>query len=79
MTELALVKDTPALATPTLANLTIQNTMPSSDDKLYVSTHGDADLKWIQLATGEMYTVQVATYFMQTGRDNWVFPVIEFA
>lgn len=79
MDQLTLVRNTPALATPVLANALIQNTMPSSDDKLYMSTHGDVAKKWIQIQSGDMYTIDVATYFMQTGRDQWVFPVLEFA
>ena len=77
MDELVLDNGVPIEVTPTKASMTIQNTMPSSDDFLMVSSHGDVDKKWMKVLSGGAVKFGEATYFMQTGRASWVFPVIE--
>jgi len=77
MDELALAQNTPTLVTPVKAVATIQNTMPTNDDDLYVSTHGDIAKKWIKIESGDSVKFAEPTYLMQIGRANWVFPVVE--
>jgi len=77
MDELSLTIDTPVLVTPTKTVATIQNTMPSSDDRLYVSSHGDVSKKWISIGSKDSVKFSEPTYFIQRGRASWVFPVIE--
>ncbi len=77
MDELELVQNIPILVEPTMRFATIQNTMPTNDDDLYVSSHGDILKKWINVESGDSVRFCEPTYFMQTGRFNWVFPVVE--
>ena len=77
MTELLLNESVPVLVTPTKAVATVQNSLVSDDDDLYVSTHGDVVKKWISIKSGDSVKFSEPTYLMQTGRASWVFPVIE--
>ena len=77
MDELTLLSGVPVLLTPTKATATIQNTMPSTDDKLYFSAHGDVDKKWMTLCSEEKFVIKEATNFLQIGRSSWIFPVYE--
>ena len=77
MNEIALNQGVPVLVTPTKASLTVQNTMKTSDDKLYISAQNSTDVKWIKVEPGDSVKFGEPMYLMQTSWAQWVFPVIE--
>ncbi len=77
MEELTLQKDIPQLLTPSDTVISVQNTMKTNDDKLYISTHGDIDKMWTLLEPGQIVKFAEPMYVMQKSWNQWVFPVIE--
>lgn len=77
MTELVLNQGVPALLTPSLAVVTVQNTMSTSDDKLMVSTHGELTQKWIMVEPGDVIKFDAPMYLLQNSWNQYVFPVVE--
>lgn len=77
MDELILTKGVPAEVTPSKMSATIQNSMKTSDDMLFISTHGDVNKAWISVAPGESVKFSEPLFFMQNSWTKWVFPVIE--
>lgn len=74
MAELALVKDTPTLVTPTKVTM-VQNTMPSH--VLFISTTGTVSEAWIEIDARDYIRFETPVYFMQKQWDNYVFPIVE--
>ena len=77
MNELTLEKYSPLAVTPTKASITVQNTMRSDNQTLYISSHGDLEKKWMRIEPGDSVKFGETMYLMQNAFDQWVFPAIE--
>lgn len=79
MDELILEKNTPTQVLPSSGLMIVQNTMGTTDDPLYVSTHGDINKKWLTVESGCYVKFDEPLFFMQGSWNNFVFPVVEGA
>ena len=77
MNEIILEKYSPLEVTPTKASVTVQNTMRSDNQILYISSHGDNTKKWIKIEPGDSVKFGETMYLRQDAFDQWVFPAIE--
>lgn len=78
MSEITLLKGVPLRVTPAIdKTITVQNIMRTTDDPLYISEHGDIDLKWMEIPPGGIARIDVGMYFMQKSWNVKVFPAIE--
>ena len=75
MTELILKKDEINFIDATGKKVTIQNTMPTYDDVLYVSTHGDPDKVWLEVKSMGKAYFDEKLYFKHNRKQTWAFPV----
>ena len=76
MTELSLTRDIPVQVVPS-GTTTIQNSMKTNDDKLFVSTSNDVSGKWMKIEAGDSVKFSTPMYLMQRSWATHVFPVIE--
>ena len=77
MYEIILEKYTPLSVTPTKMSVTVQNTMRSENQILYISEHGDNTKKWIKIEPGDSVKFGETMYLRQDAYDQWVFPAVE--
>ena len=77
MYEIALERHIPLEVTPEKASITIQNTMPSENQILYISSQNSIDMKWIKIEPGDSVKFGETMYLRQGAFDQWVFPAIE--
>jgi len=78
MDELELKIGVPKEVTPPAdKKIVVQNTMGTTDDPLFVSTHGDKNKKWINIKSGDVVSFDQKMYFLQNSWAVFVFPVVE--
>lgn len=75
MDELQLDRGVPVLISTNGMCTTIQNSMPTNDDQLLISNHGDPDKAWIHVPPGELVKFNVDMYAMQNVRPAFIFPI----
>ena len=77
MNEIILSRGVPKMVTPSVGHTyTIQNSMITSDDPLYISAQSDLTVKWIEIKPGDAVKFGEPMYLMQKAWDTMVFPVI---
>ena len=79
MDEITLAPHTALEITPTGSYSTIQNRNSESSGIVYISTHGDNNKVWIELAPGSAVKFDAPLFFMQKTKNTMKLPIVEAA
>jgi hypothetical protein len=77
MDEITLEAGVEFMFDPAGVTTVIQNTMPSSDDVLYVSKTAATTRTWMKVESDDSVKFATVVFLKQIGRPAWVFPVYE--
>ena len=76
MDEIVLENGIPLEVDPAGVTTTVYNYM-EGDDKLYVSSHGDTNKKWLRVEGGDYLKFATIVWLMQISNGQKVFPAYE--